>query len=76
MGAPGEWAMQYFDETAQTDGLKRLLISEAMLLGRTTYEALARSWSNRTGGFADRINAIPKFVSRQRWRGPIGAMQS
>jgi len=54
--------MQYFDETAQTDGLKRLLISEAMLLGRTTYEALARSWSNRTGGFADRINAIPKFV--------------
>jgi dihydrofolate reductase len=62
MGSPGEWGMQYFDEAAQTDGLKRLLISDAMLLGRTTYEALARAWSHRTGGFADRINSIPKFV--------------
>lgn len=62
MGDPQAWATEYFDETAQRDGLKRLLISDGMLLGRTTYEALGRAWSNRSGGFADRINAIPKFV--------------
>jgi dihydrofolate reductase len=61
-GDPESWAMENFDESARVDGLKRLLISDGMLLGRVTYEALSKAWSGRTGAFADRINEIPKFV--------------
>jgi dihydrofolate reductase len=62
MGDPQSWAMENFDESAQVDGLKRLLINDGMLLGRVTYEALSKAWSGRTGAFADRINEIPKCV--------------
>ncbi|KUM23942.1 deaminase [Mesorhizobium loti] len=36
--------------------------SGAMLLGRTTYEIFAGSWPKETGDFADRFNALPKYV--------------
>ena len=60
--SPGDWGMRYFDEDAQRDSLKRLMISEAMLMGRLTYEALGAAWSQRQGPFADRINSIRKHV--------------
>jgi dihydrofolate reductase len=60
--SPGDWGMRYFDEDAQRDSLKRLMISDAMLMGRLTYEALGAAWSQRQGAFADRINAIRKYV--------------
>jgi dihydrofolate reductase len=34
-----------------------------MLLGRTTYEIFAGSWPNETGDFADRFNALPKYLA-------------
>jgi dihydrofolate reductase len=37
--------------------------SGAMLLGRTTYEIFASSWPKETGDFADRFNALPKYVA-------------
>jgi dihydrofolate reductase len=37
--------------------------SGAMLLGRTTYEIFAGSWPTETGDFADRLNALPKYVA-------------
>ena len=37
--------------------------SGAMLLGRTTYEIFAGSWPGETGDFADRFNALPKYVA-------------
>ncbi|TPM39478.1 dihydrofolate reductase family protein [Mesorhizobium sp. B2-3-4] len=37
--------------------------SGAMLLGRTTYEIFAGSWPDETGDFADRFNALPKYVA-------------
>jgi dihydrofolate reductase len=60
--SPGDWGMRYFDEDAQRDSLKRLMISDAMLMGRLTYEALGAAWSQRHGAFADRINSIRKYV--------------
>jgi len=62
IGDPQNWAMQYFDDDAQQDALKRLLISDSMLMGRHTYEALSRVWPARVGAFADRINAIRKYL--------------
>ena len=37
--------------------------SGAMLLGRKTYEIFAGSWPRETGDFADRFNALPKYVA-------------
>jgi dihydrofolate reductase len=34
----------------------------AMLLGRATYEGFADAWPSRDGEFADRFNAMPKYV--------------
>ena len=36
--------------------------SEALLLGRVTYEGFAGAWPSRTGEFADKFNSMPKYV--------------
>jgi dihydrofolate reductase len=36
--------------------------SEALLLGRVTYEGFAAAWPERDGDFADRFNSMPKYV--------------
>ncbi len=41
------------DETMQAD---------ALLIGRRTYESFAGAWPQRDGEFADKFNAMPKFV--------------
>ena len=34
----------------------------ALLLGRKTYEGFADAWPSRDGEFADKFNAMPKYV--------------
>jgi dihydrofolate reductase len=36
--------------------------SEALLLGRVTYEGFAEAWPSREGEFADKFNDMPKYV--------------
>jgi dihydrofolate reductase len=36
--------------------------SQALLLGRVTYEGFARAWPSREGEFADKFNSMPKYV--------------
>ncbi|MFT2719613.1 dihydrofolate reductase family protein [Deinococcus sp. A31D244] len=48
-----------------------LFASGALLLGRTTYEDFAAYWPTATGAFADRMNALPKYVATTR-PGPLG----
>ena len=36
--------------------------SEALLLGRKTYDGFAEAWPEREGEFADRFNSMPKYV--------------
>ena len=36
--------------------------SEALLLGRRSYEFFAARWPSRTGAWADRLNSLPKYV--------------
>ena len=37
--------------------------SEALLLGRKTYEGFADAWPSREGEFADKFNGMPKYVA-------------
>lgn len=52
----------YHDQTYLGDGLGLLLSGDAIFMGRTTYELWANLWPERTHLWAERINAIPKYV--------------
>ncbi|PXY27703.1 dihydrofolate reductase family protein [Prauserella muralis] len=62
--APENWSLDYFGGDIADFKLAELRGSEALLLGRTTYDAFAAAWPGRTDetGFADRINTMPKYV--------------
>jgi dihydrofolate reductase len=42
--------------------LDEALRSEALLLGRRSYEWFAARWPSRSGELADRLNGLPKYV--------------
>jgi dihydrofolate reductase len=42
--------------------LDETVASEALLLGRKTYEGFAEAWPSREGEFADKFNNMPKYV--------------
>lgn len=48
-----EWTKVEFDEALGT---------EALLLGRWSYEWFAARWPSRSGAWAERLNALPKYV--------------
>jgi dihydrofolate reductase len=42
--------------------LEEALDSDALLLGRVTYEGFAAAWPGMQGEFADKFNSMPKYV--------------
>ena len=44
--------------------------TEALLLGRKTYEGFAEAWPQRDGEFADRFNSMPKYVVSSTLKDP------
>jgi dihydrofolate reductase len=50
--------------------LDETMASEALLLGRRTYEGFANAWPSRTGEFADKFNSMPKYVVSGTLRDP------
>ena len=48
-----------------------LLMPDALLMGRKTYESFAAIWPSRQGEDADRINHMPKFVASRTLAGPL-----
>jgi dihydrofolate reductase len=71
MEEPQNWNVQFWTDD-QTDYATDLLFaSDALLLGRETYEAFASSWSTRSGDFADKINNMPKFVASTTLKEPL-----
>ena len=59
----GGWSFE-FDRGDDGDKFKldEALGSEALLLGRVTYEGFAEAWPSREGEFADKFNDMPKYV--------------
>ena len=70
MQAPGGEEFKYpgwsfaFDrgEDGNQFKLQETLESEALLIGRVTYESFAGAWPSREGPFADKFNSMPKYV--------------
>jgi dihydrofolate reductase len=59
----GGWAFK-FDRGDVGNQFKfdEVMASEALLLGRRTYEGFAEAWPSRTGDFADKFNTMKKYV--------------
>jgi dihydrofolate reductase len=62
----GGWSFKYSGRSEEelTHAGDLLRASDALLLGRVTYEGFAKAWPSMTGGgwYADRMNALPKYV--------------
>jgi dihydrofolate reductase len=65
----GGWAFDLSDEGGQFK-FEEAMASEAMLLGRKTYEAFAQAWPSREGEFADKFNTMPKYVVSSTLKDP------
>src|ERR1700730_4609805 len=62
MEAPEKWTFPYFNEEVGTHLGSSMATSDALLLGRVTYEAFASTFSHQTGGEADAMNHMQKYV--------------
>jgi len=64
MEAPEQWSFDFHSPDAMQSALELLLASDALLLGRTTYETFAAAWPGREDpmGFAEKMNSMPKHV--------------
>jgi dihydrofolate reductase len=68
--APGGEEFKYpgwsFEFDRGADGnefkLEETLETDALLIGRVTYESFAGAWPTREGEFADKFNSMPKYV--------------
>ena len=56
------WHFDFVDDESNAIALQQLRDSGAMLMGRHTYDVYAGAWPGRDGDYADRINAMPKYV--------------
>jgi dihydrofolate reductase len=61
---PGHWSFPYFNEEAGLFKWNELQASDALLLGRKTYEGFAAAWPTMpdTGEFGERMNSMTKYV--------------
>jgi dihydrofolate reductase len=64
MQAPEKWFLQFWNEEAAKPAHDQLFGSDALLLGRVTYQGFAAAWSSSTvDDVADRMNSLPKYVA-------------
>jgi len=63
--SPEKWSFPYWNEEIGKFKFEETFASDALLLGRVTYEGFAAAWPGRKDpeGFADRFNSMPKHVA-------------
>ncbi|GAA4656891.1 dihydrofolate reductase family protein [Streptomyces chumphonensis] len=67
-----DWHMNYFGAQAEVAARSQLAESDALIMGRKTYEGFAPAWSAQAGqnAFADRMNDITKYVVSSTLKNP------
>jgi dihydrofolate reductase len=75
---PGQWSFPFFNDQAGQFKWRELQASDALLLGRKTYEGFAAAWPTMegTGEFGVKMNGMPKYVvsstlERADWTGSV-----
>lgn len=72
--SPEDWLE--LDADSADASLEQLVLADALLLGRTTYEGLAAVWPHlgddpSMGHMAERVNTMPKYVASRTLDGPL-----
>jgi dihydrofolate reductase len=70
----GGWSNPYFNDELAKYQSDQLFASDALLLGRVTFEGFAAAWPSMEeteGEFAVRMNALPKFVASRSLKEPL-----
>src|ERR1035437_8581815 len=62
---PGRWSFPFWSEESSQFKAQELFASDALLLGRITYEGFAAAWPTMpgTGEFGEKMNSMPKYVA-------------
>lgn len=71
---PATW--MELDNDSQNAGQEQIMLADALVLGRKTYEGLAAVWPHlgedpALGPHAARINSMPKYVASRTLTGPL-----
>lgn len=72
--APGGWLI--LDPDSQQASLEKWQTADAMVIGRKTYEGLAKVWPQLAAvpgyeDYAHRMNSMPKYVASRTLKGPL-----
>jgi dihydrofolate reductase len=61
---PGKWSFPFWNEEISKFKFDELFSSDALLLGRVTYQGFAAAWPSMKdeAGYAKRMNSFPKHV--------------
>jgi len=62
IGDPMTWVNGYFGKQAQEVALAQLQVSDALLMGRHTYEMFAATSDAGTGAYNEKLKSICKYV--------------
>jgi dihydrofolate reductase len=63
IGLLERWHFDYRDDATAKFESDQLATSDALLMGRGTYEVFAAAWPAQSGDFADKINSMTKYVA-------------
>ena len=70
----GGWSNAYFNDELAKYQSEQLFASDALLLGRVTFEGFVAAWPSMEeteGEFAVRMNTLPKFVASRSLKEPL-----
>jgi dihydrofolate reductase len=70
----GGWSNPYFDDELAAYQTDQLFASDALLLGRVTFEGFAAAWpaqEEAEGEFGVRMNTLPKYVASRTLEAPL-----
>jgi dihydrofolate reductase len=66
------WTVPYWNDDIENWQTDQLFASDALLLGRVTWDEFVASWPLRSGDpFTDRMNSLPKFVASTTLQEPL-----
>lgn len=74
METPEEWAFSYADDEIAEANAAGMAASDALLMGRVTYEGMAAYWPDQPGDepMVDYLNSVPKLVVSTTLQAPLG----
>jgi dihydrofolate reductase len=71
--APNRWSFDYMKDELLKYVMDQLFASDALIMGRVTFESFAQAWPSRpnTDPFTNRMNSLSKYVASRTLNEPL-----